>query len=105
MQATTAGEHTLSEQSEYRVNIRAERRLNAAILSPNIGEGYEDYLAIFDRFYADGIQASIDGAGEAVFGNPAARHGAAASLMPMHALVEIGGGTSSLPIESVTSDP
>lgn len=94
----------MSEQSEYRVSIRADRLLNEAILSLNIGENYEDYLAIFDKFYADGIQASIEGPWEEVFGKAAVRQRVAAFLMPLHSMVEVGGVTPSLQIEPVTSD-
>ena len=37
-----------------------ERTLNAAIVQANIGESFEEYLEIFDAFYADDIEASSE---------------------------------------------
>ncbi len=38
--------------------ISWERALNGAILTADISRGYEEYLEIFDRFYAEDIRLS-----------------------------------------------
>src|SRR6202163_2811784 len=37
-----------------------ERVLNSAILAADIGRGWEEYLEIFDAFYADKIEVTTD---------------------------------------------
>jgi hypothetical protein len=39
----------------YRQSRTAERSLNAAIVHTDISRSYEEYLEIFDEFYADDI--------------------------------------------------
>ena len=50
-----------------------ERTLNAAIVQANIGESFEEYLEIFDAFYADDIQVSSQTAEEPIRGKERVR--------------------------------
>jgi len=101
--AVIDSELSLSQISDYQMNIRADQLLNAAIRNADIGAGYEEHLAIFDRYYADEIQASMDGF-LPVSGKTAVRNQITAFLMPIHMFVEVGGARSSLRIEPIASD-
>ncbi len=52
-----------SDQLNHDVNTDsrdAERALNAAIIRADISRSFEEYLEIFDTFYADDIEATSD---------------------------------------------
>ena len=68
-----------------------ERALNAAIAGADISESFEDYLAIFDAFYADDIEVSSETANEPIHGKARVRTLLANFLYPIHAMAEIGG--------------
>jgi hypothetical protein len=42
----------------YSSSQAAERALNGAILRAEIGRSYEEFLEIFEKFYADDIEVS-----------------------------------------------
>jgi hypothetical protein len=44
------------EHDPYTRSQTRERTLNAAITQANISESFEEYLEIFDEFYADDIE-------------------------------------------------
>jgi hypothetical protein len=44
----------------YTTSQTAERVLNAAIVETEISESFEEYLEIFDAFYADDLEVSSD---------------------------------------------
>jgi hypothetical protein len=67
-----------------------ERVLNSAILAADIGRGWEEYLEIFDAFYADEIEVSTDETG-AIRGRERIRALLFNFLAPLHVMVEIGG--------------
>jgi len=58
----------------------SERTLNGAILAAEISESYEEYLEIFDHFYADDIHATADGLTAPVEGKAASVRGSRVSL-------------------------
>ena len=67
-----------------------ERGLNAAIAGAEISETFEDYLAIFDAYYADDIEVSSETANEPIRGDRV-RALLANFLVPLHVMAEIGG--------------
>ena len=67
-----------------------ERALNAAIVGAEISETFEDYLAIFDAYYADDIEVSSETANEPIRGDRV-RALLANFLVPLHVMAEIGG--------------
>ena len=69
----------------------SERALNGAILAAEISKSFEEYLEIFDHFYADNIHATADGLREPVEGKAAVRARLAGFLIPLHVFAEIGG--------------
>ncbi len=46
------------DSDPYRSSQTRERALNAAIVQADISESFEEYLGVFDAFYADDIEAS-----------------------------------------------
>jgi hypothetical protein len=68
-----------------------ERALNQAIVRAEISESYEEYLEIFDAFYADNIAVTSDTAQDPIRGKARVRALLANFLMPLHIMAEIGG--------------
>ena len=52
----------------------AERTLNAAIVHAEIARSYEEYLEIFDAFYADDVEGSSETTEEPIRGKAACAH-------------------------------
>ena len=69
----------------------AERTLNAAIAHADITRSYEEYLEIFDAFYADDIEGSSETTKEPIRGKAGVRSLVFGFLVPLHAMAEVGG--------------
>jgi hypothetical protein len=82
----------------------SERALNGAILAAEISESYEEYLQIFDHFYADDIHATADGLKEPAEGKAAVRARLAGFLVPLHVFAEIGDLSVSIQWSPITGD-
>jgi hypothetical protein len=68
-----------------------ERTLNAAILHAEISGSFEEYLEIFDAFYADDIEISSETHEEPIRGKERVRSLLFNFLAPLHAMAEVGG--------------
>jgi hypothetical protein len=68
-----------------------ERALNAAIVQAKISEGFEEYLEIFDAFYADDVEVSSETGNEPIRGKARVRSLLFNFLFPLHVMAEIGG--------------
>ncbi len=68
-----------------------ERALNTAILQANISESFEEYLEIFDEFYADEVEVSSETEEEPIRGKARVQSLIANFLGPLHIMAEIGG--------------
>jgi hypothetical protein len=68
-----------------------ERALNAAIVQAKISEGFEEYLEIFDAFYADDVEVSSETGKEPIRGKARVRSLLFNFLSPLHVMAEIGG--------------
>jgi hypothetical protein len=68
-----------------------ERVLNSAIIAADIGRGWEEYLEIFDAFYADNVEVTTDTATGPIRGRERIRALLFNFLAPLHVMVEIGG--------------
>src|ERR1700722_133057 len=79
-------DHDLYASSQAR-----ERALNAAILQANISESFEEYLEMFDEFYADDVERSSETEEEPVHGKARVRSLIANFLVPLHIMAEIAG--------------
>ncbi len=69
----------------------AERTLNAAIVHADITRSYEEYLEIFDAFYADDVEGSSETTEEPIRGKARVRSLVFSFLVPLHAMAEVGG--------------
>jgi len=76
--------------------IASERALNSAIVAADISQSFEEYLEIFDHFYAEDIEGTTDTMKEAVHGKAAVRTRFAGFLVPLHVFAEIGGVSVSI---------
>jgi hypothetical protein len=79
-------DHDLYTSSQDR-----ERTLDAAIIHANISESFEEYLEIFDEFYADDVAVSSEIEEEPIHGKARVRSLIANFLVPLHIMAEIGG--------------
>src|SRR5258708_2011625 len=68
-----------------------ERVLNSAIIAADISLGWEEYLEIFDAFYADDIEVSSETWKDLVRGKASVRTLLFNFLFPLHVMAEIGG--------------
>jgi hypothetical protein len=66
-------------------------KLDAAIVEADISSGFEEYLEIFDRFYARDIQASFESTKDRIVGKDAVRERLADFLVPLHIAAEVSG--------------
>lgn len=78
-------------RDSYASSQSRERALNAAIVQAEISEGYEQYLEIFDAFYADDLEVSSETQEEPIRGRAAVRSLLASFLVPLHVIAEVGG--------------
>jgi hypothetical protein len=68
-----------------------ERVLNSAIIAADISQGWEEYLEIFDAFYADDVEVTADTETSSIRGKERIRALLFNFLAPLHVMVEIGG--------------
>jgi hypothetical protein len=68
-----------------------DRALNAAIIRTDISNSYEEYLEIFDEFYADDVEASDERRDEPIRGKARARSLLMSFLVPLHVMAEVCG--------------
>jgi hypothetical protein len=80
-----------SEINAYKSSQTAELTLNAAILRAEIDRSYEEFLDIFERFYADDVEVSSEDSQEIIRGKARIRPFLLNFLMPFHVMAEIGG--------------
>jgi hypothetical protein len=77
-------------QSDRHVYAR-ERVLHSAIIAADISKGWEEYLEIFDAFYADDVEVTTDTEASPIRGKERIRALLFSFLAPLHVMVEIGG--------------
>jgi hypothetical protein len=75
----------------YRSSQAAELALNGAILRAEIGRSYEEFLEIFDRFYADDVEVSSEESRETIRGKANVLSLLLNFLAPLHVMVEVAG--------------
>jgi hypothetical protein len=88
----------------YTQSGTAERTLNAAIVHADITRSYEEYLEIFDEFYADDIEGSSESIEESIRGKERVRSLLFSFLVPLHAMAEIGGLSISIRETAIPGD-
>ena len=84
-------QHVASFKHADRDIYAREKVLNSAILSADISSGWEEFLEIFDAFYADHVEVTDGTGSSAVCGKERARALLIQFLVPVHVMAEIGG--------------
>lgn len=75
----------------YTSSQAAERTLNGAILRAEIGRSYEEFLEIFEKFYADDVEVSSAESRETIRGKERVLSSLVNFLAPLHVMVEVAG--------------
>jgi hypothetical protein len=88
----------------YAQSRTAERALNAAIVHADISRSYEEYLEIFDAFYADDIEGSSETVEEPIRGKAGVCSLLFSFLVPLHAMAEVGGMSISIRETAIPGD-
>jgi hypothetical protein len=92
------------EGNAYQSSQVAELTLNAAILHAEIARSYEEFLEIFDRFYADDVEVSSENSRETVRGRERVRPFLLNFLVPLHVIAEVAGLSISVQQTEVPRD-
>jgi hypothetical protein len=75
----------------YTSSQAAELNLNGAILRAEIGRSYEEFLEIFEKFYADDVEVSSAESRETIRGKERVLSSLVNFLAPLHVMVEVAG--------------
>ena len=84
--------------------MASERVLNGAIVAADISQSFEEYVEIFDHFYAEDIEGTTDAAEESVHGKAAVPSRFAGFLVPLHVFAKIGGEYVSIQSSPIRED-
>ena len=87
----SAQHHSAPGDHRYRDLNARERVLNSAIIAADSGRGWEEYLEIFDAFYADQVEVTTDTGSGLIHGRERIRALLFNFLAPLHVMVELGG--------------
>jgi hypothetical protein len=93
-----------SEGDAYKSSKAAELSLNAAILRAEIARSYEEFLDIFETFYADDVEVSREDLQEMIRGKARVRPFLLNVLVPLHVMAEVGGLSISVQQTAVPGD-
>ena len=93
-----------SEGDAYKSSQVAELSLNTAILRAEITRSYEDFLDIFETFYAVDVEVSREDLQEMIRGKEKVRPFSLNVVMPLHVMAEIGGLSISVQQTSIPGD-
>ena len=93
-----------SEGDAYKNSHSAELSLNAAILRADISKSYEEFLDIFEMFYADDIEVSREDLREIIRGKEKVRPFLLNLLVPLHVMAEVAGLSISVQQTAVPGD-
>src|SRR5260370_2846530 len=84
------------DDDPYASSHVGERALNKGIVTAEISRGYEEYLEIFDRFYAEDIEVSSATSTGQIRGKARVSSLLYDFLVPLHIMAEIGGVSISI---------
>ena len=100
----TGGAEGAGDAQDPSRTIASERALNGAIVAADISQSFEEYLEIFDHFYAENIERTTDTMKEPVHGKAAVRTRLAGFLAPLHVFAEIRGASVSIQSSPIRGD-
>src|SRR5215510_2868507 len=84
------------DDDPYASSHAGERALNRAIVTAEISRSFEEYLEIFERFYAEDIEVSSAAGAGKVRGKASVSSLLYDFLIPLHIMAEIGGVSISI---------
>jgi hypothetical protein len=84
------------DDDPYASSHAGERALNRAIVTAEISRSFEEYLEIFDRFYAEDIEVSSATSTGQIRGKARVSSLLYDFLVPLHIMAEIGGVSISI---------
>jgi len=93
-----------SDRDLYTRSRTRERALNSAIIGAEISQSFEEYLEIFDVFYADDIEVSSETAEEPIRGKDRVRSLLTTFVVPLHVIAEVGGLSISIRQTAIPGD-
>ena len=93
-----------SRDQQYTSSQTLERLLNEAIIHADISNSFEEYIEIFDTFYADDIEVSSDVTGEPVRGKSRVTSLLFNFLVPLHVMAEVAGLSISIRETALPAD-
>jgi len=97
-------QHSFLSVDSYSRSQAAEHMLNTAIIQAKIGESFEEYLEIFDKFYADDVQVSSETQHEPIRGKAKVSSLLLNFLVPLHVMAEVGGLEISIKETTISGD-
>ena len=97
-------QHSFLSGDPYSRYQAAEHMLNTAITQAKISESFEEYLEIFDKFYADDVQVSSETQHEPIRGKARAGSLLLSFLVPLHVMAEVGGLKISIEETTISGD-
>src|SRR2546428_11247126 len=89
---------------QYTSSQTLDRLLNEAIIHADISNSFEEYIEIFDTFYADDIEVSSEVTGEPVRGKSRVRSLLFNFLVPLHVMAEVAGLSVSIRETALPAD-
>jgi hypothetical protein len=92
------------DDDPYASSHVGERALNRAIVTAEISRSYEEYLEIFDRFYAEDVEVSSATSTGQIRGKARASSLLWNFLVPLHIMAEIAGVSISIRQITMPSD-
>src|SRR5215472_18373988 len=92
------------DDDPYASTHAGERALNRAIVTAEISRSFEEYLDIFDRFYAEDIEVSSATSTGQIRGKARVSSLLYDFLAPLHLMAEIGGVSISIRQITMPSD-
>jgi hypothetical protein len=79
------------EGDAYTSSQAAEQALNGEIVRAEIGRSYEEFLEIFEKFYADDVEVSSAQSRETICGKERVLSVLVNVLLPLHVMAEVAG--------------
>ncbi len=97
-------QHSFLSGDPYSRYQAAEQMLNTAITQAKITESFEEYLEIFDKFYADEVEVSSETQHEPIRGKARVGSLLLNFLVPLHVMAEVGGLAISIKETTIPGD-
>jgi hypothetical protein len=92
------------DPNAYSSSQTTELALNEAILRADIASSYEQFLDIFERFYADDVEVSREDSQQTIRGKAQIRPFLLKFLVPLHVMAELAGLSVSVRQAAVPRD-